>query len=51
MKRQPNLKALQLPAAKGGEPAKQGDVNLRNLSRATAYKLRGKGGPAGKGGK
>lgn len=52
--RTPNMDALQVSHVKVGgsmvRPA-PADTNMRMLSRATAYRLRGKGGPAGKGGK
>ena len=54
--RNPNLQAIGVPLTKtGGKDAmarsKPGDTNLGRLSRAQGYKLRGKGGPAGKAGK
>lgn len=44
--RQPNLKAMGVPAPKGAKPERPGDVNLGRLASAQSYRLRGKGGPA-----
>ena len=55
MKREPNLKAMQIApmftSDKTKVYARPGDCNLGRAASAAGYKLRGKGGPATKGGK